>query len=139
MRRLLILAAFAAVAIGTLTTGLPSASAASCSLVGFPAPYLGGGIHLDGTAGCTVPWYSSADTLQYESGGKWHAATSGGAPVPPQERGLFAAGQHGFSFDWGSIDQTPYCSFNWRLLASLRTSNQTVIENDTSDELSKSC
>lgn len=124
-----------------MNVGAARASAATCSVTNPGTPYLGGGIHLDGQGKCNVKWDAAVVELQYESGGTFHDATSGGSPVPIQLVGPYGAGvQHANDFDWGNIDQAAYCAFNWRALVwYVQDSNSTAITSRFSGTLRKTC
>lgn len=136
-----LVAALAAVAV--LAVAAPAAEAApTCSTATIGTPYLGGGVHADGSGKCSVQWIAWA-SLRYESGGSWHVATqNGGTPVAPQPEGPFGTGAvHAISYDWGNLDQTPYCSFRWRVQTVdwTRASDGLVIVSKTSAILPISC
>lgn len=137
-RRLTLAVAIAA----ALTIGAaPAQAAPTCGTATIAAPYLGGGVHADGTGKCSVQWMAWAN-LRYESGGSWHIATQSGVPVAPQPEGPFGTGAvHAISYAWGSLDQTPYCSFRWRVqtVAWTRASDGLVIVEKTSAILPITC
>lgn len=109
-------------------TSAPAAIAAgSCSSSNFPAPTLQSGVNQGWSATCNVD-FDVTMILQYESGGTWHRATkNGGTPVGVTQ-GVWPAGHWQADWTFQSLDQTPYCSYNWR------TSDQ-VDNHATGDQL----
>lgn len=111
MRRLSILALAATVALCVMPA---SASAAgSCSNFNPVGPILGGGIDMGWTASCNVQ-YDVQVVPQYESGGTWHRATKNGAGAISTFSSPYSAGSHSDDNLFQGLDQTPYCSYNWR-------------------------
>jgi hypothetical protein len=110
-RALLILALTIAAA---LTIGAaPAAAAGTCSNFNPVGPIIGGGVDMGWAANCNVQ-YDVQVVPQYESGGTWHRATKGGTGAISTFSSPYSAGSHSDDNLFQALDQTPYCSFNWR-------------------------
>ncbi len=110
--------------IGNVAT---ASAAGSCSSSNFPAPTLNSGVNQSWSATCNVN-YDVTMVLQYESGGTWHRATkNGGTPVGVTQ-GVWPAGHWQADWTFQSLDQTPYCAFNWR-------SSDQITNDATGDQL----
>lgn len=144
------IAVLGAVVALSLSGGVASASAASCSATGAggeKAPALvngGAGIHESAQGGynCTVGWYALVSP-QYESGGTWHTSIDAGGPYP--KHGNFAANT-GHNWTDGEKDPQsgnpdfPACSVNWRFSVDLfNSSNDNNIQSTVSPQLAKTC
>lgn len=140
LKRIILIAALV-VAAALAAPNIVSARAAACSTAAANTPSLGSGIHTGWLGDCNVQWGHSMQVLQYESGGTWHTATIGGSPIAPTLNGPFTAGNSNADTNiWTGVDQTPYCSFNWRTQdAFLAWVGKGTIAAVTSPELHKSC
>ncbi len=111
-----------ACAILAATAGAAQARSATegCGLKspGAPVIHSSSSITSTGVARCNTQWRATAD-LQVEQNGTWATAFSDGEPVAPQVDGPYTARvDHRTDYQWGLLDVSPYCSYNWRLVVT---------------------
>jgi len=144
MRRFSLIPVTLAVAAAVFVAAPSTASASgSCSTVNLFPPTLGGGVTMKWQASCTVaydvetiPQYLVPPNLGWFRATKNNGATLAGHTDADNQANLLST----ISWTFMGLDQTPYCSFDWRAKVTI-TNHATgaTLFSGFSPELAASC